>query len=503
MSRFALVLLVAAATVHCTPQRFRARPLSPEAAAVLSRTSGDVAGALLVDVDGFRELGFDPPSKPGETPLADLLLYLLPAAATEIEDEEGAALAARAAVLVGVMREAVDWPGVLQLGLWVPTMGRRPTPAAALSSVVLVAAVDRDLEGNRELLRSLAAVDRAGGTPLLEARGDDLCLGGKAAAVGLCLRAGPGYVVLSSPSGLAGLQALPAATAALQPGSLLRVRFDVPGLGRGELDATGRAGVDVRAFVESARPREAAKLERLALEGLRKMDERRERMRAALAPQLAATRAAVAADPQAPERVRAAAAGLTVERLLDRTGHYDEVRRSMVVRRDGTRVTFSLSVPEPLVRDAAESGDLMVTVAVVGILAAIAIPNFIKFQCRSKQSEVKANLRAAYTAHGAYVNEREEPPPSFEAMGFSPEPGTRYTYCFAGGCLPCTLAGCEPPKAEENPCLGMIAARAEGGGTGPYFCAVGNVDEDDDAEDLDVWLVESDGTPQNVMNDCD
>jgi type II secretory pathway pseudopilin PulG len=33
---------------------------------------------------------------------------------------------------------------------------------------------------------------------------------------------------------------------------------------------------------------------------------------------------------------------------------------------------------------------------IIGILAAIAVPNFIKFQCRSKQSEAKGNLKALY-----------------------------------------------------------------------------------------------------------
>jgi len=46
--------------------------------------------------------------------------------------------------------------------------------------------------------------------------------------------------------------------------------------------------------------------------------------------------------------------------------------------------------------------ELMIVVAIIGILAAIAIPNFVKFQCRSKQSEAKGNLKALYTAEESY-----------------------------------------------------------------------------------------------------
>jgi len=42
--------------------------------------------------------------------------------------------------------------------------------------------------------------------------------------------------------------------------------------------------------------------------------------------------------------------------------------------------------------------ELMIVVAIIGILAAIAIPNFLKFQCKSKQSEAKTNLSGIFTA---------------------------------------------------------------------------------------------------------
>ena len=51
--------------------------------------------------------------------------------------------------------------------------------------------------------------------------------------------------------------------------------------------------------------------------------------------------------------------------------------------------------------------ELMIVVAIIGILAAIAIPNFVKFQCRSKQSEAKGNLKAIYVAEESYRAERD------------------------------------------------------------------------------------------------
>jgi type IV pilus assembly protein PilA len=49
--------------------------------------------------------------------------------------------------------------------------------------------------------------------------------------------------------------------------------------------------------------------------------------------------------------------------------------------------------------------ELMIVVAIIGILAAIAIPNFLKFQLRSKTGEAKTNLAALRTAEEGYFAE--------------------------------------------------------------------------------------------------
>jgi type IV pilus assembly protein PilA len=77
--------------------------------------------------------------------------------------------------------------------------------------------------------------------------------------------------------------------------------------------------------------------------------------------------------------------------------------------------------------------ELMIVVAIIGILAAIAIPNFIRFQAKSKQTEAKANLKSAFTAQRAQYQEHDKYLTSVGELGFSPERGNRYYYQLGAG----------------------------------------------------------------------
>jgi type IV pilus assembly protein PilA len=50
--------------------------------------------------------------------------------------------------------------------------------------------------------------------------------------------------------------------------------------------------------------------------------------------------------------------------------------------------------------------ELMIVVAIIGILAAIAIPNFLQYQMKSRQSEAKVNLNAIKTSEVAFQAEK-------------------------------------------------------------------------------------------------
>ena len=57
---------------------------------------------------------------------------------------------------------------------------------------------------------------------------------------------------------------------------------------------------------------------------------------------------------------------------------------------------------------------------VCGVLAAVAIPSFVKFPCRSKQAEAKSNLRSLYIAELSYRGEFDRYSSDLKSLGFAP-----------------------------------------------------------------------------------
>ncbi|GAB6145139.1 type IV pilin protein [Desulfocicer niacini] len=115
--------------------------------------------------------------------------------------------------------------------------------------------------------------------------------------------------------------------------------------------------------------------------------------------------------------------------------------------------------------------ELMIVVAIIGILAAIAIPNFLNYQCKAKQSEAKSNLGTIRSMQEAYFAEHDEYAVTMGAIGFSTKGNNRYTYTSAG--------------------TTTFTATATSQGNG-VKTAAGD----------DVWTITNDGTLTNTTNAC-
>lgn len=76
--------------------------------------------------------------------------------------------------------------------------------------------------------------------------------------------------------------------------------------------------------------------------------------------------------------------------------------------------------------------ELMVVVAIIGLLSAVAIPNFKKYQAKAKVSEAKLQLAALYTAEQAFFSDFNMYAGCLRYMGYDPEPEILNRYYAVG-----------------------------------------------------------------------
>ena len=93
--------------------------------------------------------------------------------------------------------------------------------------------------------------------------------------------------------------------------------------------------------------------------------------------------------------------------------------------------------------------ELMIVVAIIGILAAVAIPNFIKYQARVKKSEAKQSLRGLYVAEKALFVEKDSYSSSLPDIGFYPERGNRFALIVGCGTFSVRNAVSETVNASQ------------------------------------------------------
>ena len=121
--------------------------------------------------------------------------------------------------------------------------------------------------------------------------------------------------------------------------------------------------------------------------------------------------------------------------------------------------------------------ELMIVVAIIGILAAIAIPDFLKFQAKAKQSEAKTNLGAIFTTQVSYFGETSSFSNTFTLLHWEPEGQALYTYFAGAESITNTKGdtGCRTAGGDEEADVNGFTAGASG-----------NIDND---TDCDFWMI--------------
>jgi type IV pilus assembly protein PilA len=94
--------------------------------------------------------------------------------------------------------------------------------------------------------------------------------------------------------------------------------------------------------------------------------------------------------------------------------------------------------------------ELMIVVAIIGILATVAIPNFQRFQAKAKQSEARSSLAAIYTAEKAFHSEWNAYTSDLSLAGFRPEGPLNYLVGFSADTNFAPIGYVGPARATTN-----------------------------------------------------
>ncbi|MDO8546843.1 MAG: prepilin-type N-terminal cleavage/methylation domain-containing protein [Nitrospirales bacterium] len=143
--------------------------------------------------------------------------------------------------------------------------------------------------------------------------------------------------------------------------------------------------------------------------------------------------------------------------------------------------------------------ELIIVVAIIGILASIAIPKFLAYQAKARQAEAKVGLGAIHTSAMSYAAESNTYIVSpLALLGFQLSGASKYDFYYGGtvaslkitpasggASAPCDVV----PTASPQPAMSLSGFTAS---------AIGNIDNDDTC---DEWEIDDRRILTNGRND--
>ena len=134
--------------------------------------------------------------------------------------------------------------------------------------------------------------------------------------------------------------------------------------------------------------------------------------------------------------------------------------------------------------------ELMIVIAIIGILAAIAIPAFLGFQVKSKQSEAKTNLGAIATTAEGFRAESDTYDATWAELGWAAAGSPRYGY----GYDLVEYAGANANVAFDPEAEALAATIA-------VFIATAEGDIDSETTGEDCWTIDQNRALVHANND--
>jgi type IV pilus assembly protein PilA len=137
--------------------------------------------------------------------------------------------------------------------------------------------------------------------------------------------------------------------------------------------------------------------------------------------------------------------------------------------------------------------ELMIVVAIISILAAIAIPNFMSYQARTRQAEAKVGLGGIFTSAKSYFAENlTYSVGAVSNLGFTPYGAPLYTFSFGGMTI---NVGSSASTCPGTTWVGTAPALTSASFTAG---ARGNIDSD---LTCDEWTIDDNRILTNTVND--